>query len=153
MSLSTHFTLEEFTSSDTAVRLGIDNSLPESLMVEASKTADMMERIRAYLSERAAKQIPVIVTSGYRCQALNRAIGSKDSSDHIRMLAIDFKAPAFGTPFKVCAALVPVMDILGIGQIIYEHTWIHVSTRIPDKLLNRVLTVKSGGYVTGIVGD
>ena len=151
MKLSTHFTVEEFTQSDTATRMGINNDLPVELLATAKATADMMERIRAYLSDRAASPIPIVVTSGYRCQQLNRAIGSSDSSDHIKALACDFRAPAFGSPLLVSKTLAPVMDVLGIGQLIYEHTWVHVSSRQPDKRLNRLLTVRGKDYVIGIV--
>lgn len=152
MKLSAHFSLAEFTDSDTARRLGIDNSLPDELLGEAMNTAAMMERIRLFLTERSGHDIGLLPSSGYRCLALNRAIGSKDSSDHVKMMAVDFRAPAFGAPFDVCQALVPVVDALHIGQLIYEHTWIHVSTRQPDKQLNRILTVQGGGYVCGVIG-
>lgn len=151
MKLSTHFMLAEFTESDTARRLGIDNSLPDELMAQAILTAQMMERVRAALSERAAQPVPVLVTSAYRCGALNEAIGST-GKDHPLMAAVDFKAPAFGTPLAVCKLLLPQMDALGIGQLIYEHTWVHVSSRTPEKLINRVLTLQGfGGYAAGIV--
>lgn len=150
MNLSTHFTLDEFIASDTAARLDIDNDLPLELRPDASNTCELLERIRAYLGERAAKTVPLLVSSGYRCQALNRAIGSADTSDHIRAMAADFRAPAFGTPLQVSQALAEAVAQLGIGQLIYEHTWIHVSTRRPDRMANRVLTVQGKGYITGI---
>ena len=151
MNLSTHFTLDEFTQSDTAKRLGIDNDLPIIYYPAAYKTAAMLERIRAYLSERHAAPVPMSITSGYRCLALNRAIGSADTSDHIKAMAADFKAPVFGTPYEVSKMLAEAMDFLQIGQLIYEHTWIHVSTRTPEKILNRILTVQGKDYVTGVV--
>lgn len=151
MNLSQHFTLEEFTDSDTARRLGIDNSLPNVYLPVAEQTAQMMERIRHHLSYLNKGEVPVIITSGYRCLRLNAAIGSAPTSDHTRALAVDFRAPAFGSPLKICRALQPVMDQLGIGQMIYEHTWVHVSRRDPDKVINKVLTVNGSGYVAGIV--
>ena len=152
MNLSLHLTSEEFTRSDTAQRLGIDNDLPIELLPNAQATADMLERIRAYLSSQAAKTVPILVSSGYRCQALNDAIKST-GKDHPQARAIDFKAPAFGTPYEVCQALAPVMDVLGLGQLIYEHSWVHCSTRTPDKIINRILTVQGRDYVAGIVKD
>lgn len=151
MNLSTHFTLAEFTASDTAARMGIDNDLPLELVPAASVACELLERIRAYLGERAAKPVPLLLSSGYRCAALNRAIGSKDSSDHIRAMAVDFRAPAFGTPLQVSQALAGVVDGLNIGQLIHEHSWIHISTRRPDKIINRILTVQGKDYVPGIV--
>jgi len=151
MNLSTHFTLAEFTQSDTADRMGINNDLPFELVPAATVACELLERIRAHLGERAAKPVPLLVSSGYRCVALNRAIGSADTSDHIRAMAVDFRAPAYGTPLQVSQALATVVDGLNIGQLIFEHTWIHVSTRRPDKLLNRILTVQGKDYVPGIV--
>ncbi len=152
MKLTPHFTLEEFTRSDTALRLGIDNRLPQRLMPEAQETAHMMERIRAYLCDRAGCDIPIEVSSGYRCLSLNQAIGSKPLSDHVRMLAVDFKAPQFGTAFAVAEALRPAVHALQIGQLINEFgVWVHVSTRIPDVLFNRIITINSLGPQLGIV--
>jgi zinc D-Ala-D-Ala carboxypeptidase len=153
MKLSQNFTTEEFEKSNTALRRGIDNSIPKELLDEAMKTASMMENIRLYLSTKANKTIPIKVSSAYRCLELNRIIGSLDTSDHILMKAVDFEAPEFGTPYEVCKSLVPVMDALGIGQIIYEHTWVHVSSKKPDKLLNRILTVQGKSYTVGIQED
>ena len=151
MNLSTHFTLAEFTQSDTAARMSINNDLPLELVPAATITCELLERIRGYLCERAAKPVPMLISSGYRCPALNRAIGSSDTSDHIRAMAVDFRAPAFGTPLQVSQALAGVADALNIGQLIYEHTWVHVSTRRPDKLINRILTVAGRDYVPGVV--
>jgi len=151
VNLSTHFTVDEFVQSDTALRLGIHNDLPIIYYPAATETAAMLERIRAYLSERHAAPVPMSITSGYRCLALNRAIGSADTSDHIKALAADFKAPVFGTPYEVSKLLSDAMDFLRIGQLIYEHTWIHVSTRTPEKILNRILTVQGKDYITGVV--
>ena len=157
MKLSAHFDLEEFTCSDTAARMCINNDLPIELLAEAKKTADMMEAIRGYLSDRLAKPCPVIITSAYRCPQLNKAIGSSETSDHIKMMACDFKAPAFGSPYDICRELAPAMSMLGIGQIIFEYGtpdgggWIHVSTRIPDKIINRIITIDKNGTHAGIV--
>lgn len=90
------------------------------------------------------------VTSGYRCLALNRAIGSKDTSDHVKALACDFTI-AGPRVFAVAGLLAANIDKLQIGQLIYEHTWIHVAVPVPEKALNRVLTVQSWGYSLGVV--
>ena len=153
MRLSTHFTLEEFTASDTAARLGIDNDLPAELYPAAKATAEMLEAIRAHLSSACApRSIPVVITSGYRCPALNTAIGSKPTSDHVQARAADIKAPMFGSPYELACALTPFVSALGIGQLIYEFdSWVHVSTRVPDKIINRVITINKRGTFPGIV--
>lgn len=151
MQLSEHLTLAEFTHSDTAQRRHIDNSLPADLMDNALRTAKMMEGIRAHLGRIAARDVPIIVTSGFRCRALNSVIGSTMGSDHPRAMAIDFVAPKYGTPRQICAALLKHIDALDIGQMIYEHSWVHCSWRRPIQDNNRVLTLAGSGYQKGIV--
>lgn len=155
MQLTPHFSLAEFTASAKAAELRIDNSLPPELMPAALLTAQMMERIRACLGELAGREVPITVTSGFRCLKLNRAVGSKDNGDHPRMQAIDWGAPSFGTPYEICKALVPRLASLGVGQLIHEcpipgHRWVHTSRRTPDKLANRVITITAAGPQFGI---
>lgn len=146
MKLSAHFDIAEFTASDTAARKGIDNSLPTGLIATALITMEMMEKIRSVLGDRA-----IVMTSGYRSPKLNAAIGSSDTSDHIKGYAVDFKCPAFGTPYEVAAHLSTKIDTLCIGQLIHEWgAWIHVSTRMPSKVQNRVITIDASGTRLGI---
>ena len=143
--MTPHFSLEEFTASDTAARLGIDNRIPDELRENALKTLQMMERIRFHIDA------PITITSGYRCEALNRAIGSKSTSDHTLAFAVDFKAPKAGTPYKIAKDLASVIDVLGIGQLILEFgTWVHVSLARPDKTINRIITIDKTGVMAGI---
>ena len=146
MNLTSHFTLEEFTASDTAARNHLDNSVPADLMANAVAAAEMMERIRDALGDK-----PVIVTSGYRSPEVNKAVGSGPGSDHPKAMAVDFKCPAFGTPYEVARHLATKVDILGIGQLIHEFgSWVHVSTRTPDKVVNRIITISARGTEVGI---
>lgn len=147
--MTSNFHLSEFTRSDVAVRWGIDNSLPAHLLDDAELTLGMAERIRRLLGG-----LPVIITSGYRCLELNRRIGSKDTSDHTRALAIDFICPAFGSPFRLAKRLEAGMSVgdLGIGQLIHEFgSWVHVSRALPEKPINRVITIDHLGVRPGIV--
>lgn len=152
--MSKHFSIEEFTASDMALRRRIDNSLPEVLADNANRTLDMLERIRAYLSTVAGKDIPVYISSGYRSPKLNEAVGGVPSSDHVKGMAADIKAPAFGSPLKVAQTLAQVVNDLDIGQLINEYPgaagWVHVSTRRPDKQVNRIITITAQGAQVGI---
>jgi zinc D-Ala-D-Ala carboxypeptidase len=151
MNLSQNFTLAEFTHSDTALRLGIDNSLPDELLATARATALMLEAVRHHLSYLARREVPIHITSGYRSLTLNQRIGSSSSSDHVRALAADIKAPAFGTPLEICRALEPVREQLGIGQLIHEYgAWVHISTRKPLAHVNQVLTIDEDGTRPGL---
>lgn len=150
MKLSPHFTLAELTASNKARQLGIDNMPPQELVPRLVLVAEMLERIRATLD------VPVTVTSGYRCPPLNRAVGGVTSSDHTQGHAADFVAPRFGSASDVARLLAPLVSTLGIGQIILEGVkgkqWVHVSTHMPERAINRVLTITDAGVVPGIVG-
>ncbi len=83
------------------------------------------------------------------------AVGSSSTSDHPRAQAADWSAPSFGTPLQVCRILAPLVSVLGIGQLIYEwrrggSRWVHTSTRMPAKAVNRVITIGPNGAMLGI---
>lgn len=155
MTLSEHFTLAEFCRSETAVRRNIPNNLPADLLHAAKASAAMMESIRAHLCKLAGRDIAINVSSGYRCIMLNRAIGSSDRSDHVQAAAWDWEAPTFGSPTRICEALAPMVGVLGIGQLINEYPdrdgWVHTSTRLPAKVVNRVITITGRGTSVGIL--
>ena len=156
MKLTPNFTLAEFTRSMTAARLGIDNTPTDHQIITAIRvTAEMMERIRAFLSSRAGKDVPIRITSGYRCLRLNTALRSSTTSDHVRGMAADWEAPAFGSPYKCCAALAPHVDELGIGQLINEFPdrdgWVHTGVPIPKNPINRIITIRADGTHVGII--
>lgn len=148
MNLSPHFTLAEFVATQ---HRGIDNTLPQALEGQAAETLAMMERIRSALSAIAGREIPVLILSGYRCPALNKAVGGSEKSDHLKAMAADWHAPAFGAPFEICKALAPRIGALGIGQLIHEYgRWIHTSSRTPALASNRVITITAAGTRLGI---
>lgn len=151
----THFDLDEFCASDTATRLRISNVLPEDLEPSAWATLVMLERIREHLSRKAGKDVPITILSGYRCERLNAAVNGAASSDHVKACAADIRAPAFGRPLDVARELSAHVDALGIGQLINEFPdgskgWVHVSTRKPSKLINRIITITDQGVTAGV---
>ncbi|WP_313074424.1 D-Ala-D-Ala carboxypeptidase family metallohydrolase [Melaminivora sp.] len=148
MQLTPHFSLAELTASSTARRLGLDNTPSPQATVQLQHLAELLERVRAHLGA------PVIVTSGYRSQAVNRAVGGVATSDHVQGRAADVVAPGYGTPLQIARGLAPLVGALGIGQLIYEHVggkaWVHLSTRVPDRPVNRVITISNAGTQLGI---
>ena len=149
-----NFSLDEFCASDTATRLRIDNGLPEDLEPSAWATLAMLERVRAHLSRKAGKDVPITILSGYRCDRLNAAVNGATSSDHVKACAADIRAPAFGRPIDVARELSAHVDALGIGQLINEFPgpsgWVHVSTKRPSKLINRIITITDQGVTAGV---
>lgn len=150
MKLSPHFTLAELTASRTAAELGIDNTPRPELVPRLIMLAEMLERIRSTVD------CPIIVTSGYRCERLNLIVGGSSTSDHPRGHAADIVAPRFGTAVELARVLAPLVSVLGIGQLILERVngrqWVHVSTHVPERSINRVITITDSGVVPGIHG-
>jgi hypothetical protein len=120
MKLSEHFNLDEFTASDTAVRKGIDNTASPIIIEKLRMLAATLEQVRSLLGNNSIR-----ISSGYRCLALNRAIGSGDLSAHVLGYAVDFTCPGFGTPKEVANKIAE--SPIKFDQLIYEGTWIHLS--------------------------
>ena len=128
MQISPNFTLDEFTRSSTAQSLGIDNTPPDSLIPTLIKTAYAMEEVRTLLGNK-----PIHINSAYRSpgpNGLNRAVGSKPTSQHPKGEAVDFICPLFGTPMQIVKAI--VNSDIGYDQVIQETgnggaKWVHVS--------------------------
>ncbi len=145
MQLSPNFTYEEAISSDTATRSGIVNRPLPSVLKNMKIAAEGMELVRSALN------CPIIVSSWFRSMALNRKLGSKDTSDHVVGWAIDFKAPQYGDPKKVCKKI--IAEGIKFDQLIYEGTWVHISfnPRMRGDVLTAVFSSNGVSYKKGIV--
>jgi hypothetical protein len=144
--LSEHFTLAEFVYSQTASRMGLDNTPTEEAHVNLQQLAQVMEKVRDICGAN-----PVQITSGYRSPEVNAATGGSSTSAHMSGLAADFVVPAFGTPLEVCHAIEPYLDLLGIDQLIHEYDdWVHlaISVKIEDARCE-CLTIDNSGTTTG----
>lgn len=118
--LSAHFTLAEMTHSATAARKGIANVVTPAVEHQLYLTADRMEGVRKLLGGK-----PISVLSGYRSEAVNKAVGGSKTSAHRSGHAVDFICPSFGTPAQVAAHL--AKHLTGFDQIIEEFDqWVHV---------------------------
>lgn len=144
MQLTPHFTLAEFTRSDTAARLGIDNTPTRHHLANLHVLAAKLEEVRALLG------CPIIITSGYRSPALNTAVDGSSTSSHCEGLAADFHAPAFGPDQAVAQAIAD--SALEFDQLIFEQArthWVHLG--VGDRMRREVLSWRSGrGYQSGI---
>lgn len=146
MKLTEHFSLEEFTRSDLAVRKGILNEPNEQQIDNLRKLATAMEQVRLLLNA------PIHITSGFRCSALNKAVGSKPNSKHTEGLACDFVVTGM-TPPEVCRAIADA-DIV-FDQLICEfynpatgNGWTHFG--LAAKPRQAVLTINQHGTFSGI---
>lgn len=139
--LTPNFTLNELVASETATRMGIDNTPSPAVRARLQNAAENMEEVRRILGGR-----PIVISSGYRCSRLNVAIGGASTSAHMSGDAIDFNCFAFGTPFEVCKAL---EGRLPYDQLIHEYgRWVHIS--FAPRLRRNVLTITKAGVQTGL---
>lgn len=154
MKLTNNFTLQELTKSETALRQGIDNTptveVVENLKVLAEK---VLQPVRDHFG-RGVK-----VNSGFRCLAVNAAVGGVQGakpSDHTRGMAADIEIP--GLPNAELAQWIEAN--LEYTQVILEFYtqgipdsgWVHVSYD-PVNLKKQSLTaVKREGKTVYLPG-
>ena len=120
MNLTPNFSLEELTFSSTALRMGIDNTPPASIIPNLQALATGLEKVRSYLGGN-----PVDIDSGYRSQALNAAVGGVADSAHLQGWAADFLCWDYGSPAQIVSAL--QASGIAFDQLIQEGTWVHIS--------------------------
>lgn len=135
--LSEHFTYGEMIQSDTAARLGLQNTPNPVQLANLRVNCAGLELVRAFLG------YPLTVTSGFRGEILNDHIpGSSDTSDHTKGFATDFRCPKFGTPYEICKAIAGNPDI-PFDEMIHEfRSWCHISFK---PLHRRELLTKFAG--------
>lgn len=123
MKLTENLTLQEATKSNTATRLGIDNTPPPAIIERMVETAEkIFQPLRDALG-------PIRVSSFYRSPDLNRAIGGSKSSQHCKGEAIDMQ----GISVSNAELFLKACDLEEFDQIIWEFgtleepDWVHVS--------------------------
>lgn len=142
--ITKHFKFEDFTFSETAIRKGIDNTPSDAVAERLGIVAHRMEFIRETLD------LPVIITSGYRSPEVNKLVGGSARSAHCEGWAVDFRCPAFGTPYQV-AMRVSAMG-LPFDQLIHEYgSWVHISFDPAMRLQRWTIFDKKIGYVPAIM--
>lgn len=141
--LSRYVTLAGLIHSDIARQRGIDNTPPLELIGNLRMLARGLDQVRRLLGHRMR------ISSGYRCPALNDAVGGTQASQHTIGLAADFECPGFGTPIEIVAAIHDSSIVF--DQCILEFgRWVHVS--FSETPRRRVLTVYDPreGYLEGL---
>jgi zinc D-Ala-D-Ala carboxypeptidase len=137
--LSPNFTLAELTQSETAARLGLDNTPSKDVEANLVRLARMLEDVRRILSR------PVMVNSAYRSLDVNKAIGSKPTSQHCIGCAADIRVPGL-TPKDIVNLV--VKSNIEYDQLILEFdSWVHISipNKFADKPRKQVLIIDKSG--------
>jgi len=147
MNLSKNFTLEELTASDTAARNGIDNTPTVQDIDRLKRLANALENVRALLGSS------ISISSGYRCQKLNKLIGSKPNSKHTQGLAADFTCKQYGSPVEIVKTI--QASNLIFDQCILEYYnpdtgngWVHFGIGADNR--RQILTINRQGTFAGV---
>ena len=119
-----YFTLKELIKSDTAKRNKIDNTPNQE---ETSNLILLIDNILDPLRESYGK--PIIITSGFRCEALNKLVGGSKTSHHRTGQAADIRTIEDTVEEnKKLFNLIQKLN-LPFDQLIdeYNYDWVHVS--------------------------
>lgn len=115
-----HFTLDELTHSQAAARKGLSND-PDAAACEHLQA--LVDNVLDPLREALGR--PIVISSGYRSPAVNKAVGGASSSQHVLGQAADITVPGL-----TVAQVVATIRRLGLpfDQLIDEFgSWVHVS--------------------------
>lgn len=128
-----YFKYNEMIYSATAERLKINNLPTDSTIIDnIHNTLDRLDEIRSVYNK------PIIITSGYRCAELNKAVGGQWNSQHLKGEAADLKWD------------LELFDLIAnhfhFDQLIMEQSkgvkWIHCSyLKDKSKERNQILTL------------
>ena len=117
MNLSPHFTLAELTITD---HREFDNTPNEAEIENLKRLAAFLEEVKTVLGGK-----PIMVNSAFRCEQVNTAVGSKNTSQHRIGCAADIRVPGL-TPDEVVKAI--IASGIGYDQVIREFDrWTHIS--------------------------
>ena len=134
-----HFTIQELSASASAERLAIDNTPPRAAQrMLTILVKQLLDPIRRRYGA------PIIVTSGYRCPALNTAVGGVANSHHIVGCAADITTGSVENNTMLFALIIDMQTTHAIRftQLIAEkdYRWLHISY-VPGMLRNQIINV------------
>lgn len=128
-----YFTIEELCQSTTAKRKGIDNRCSNEIAANLTALVDnVLDPLRIWYGK------PITVNSGYRCPALNKAVGGAATSQHMNGQAADIDT---GDRQQNKLLFEYIRKNLPFDQLIDESNfaWVHISYRADGKNRKQVL--------------
>jgi hypothetical protein len=151
MQLTNNFSLKELTTSETAIRKGLDNT-PDEAAIANLKT--LAENILQPVREHYKKVVRV--NSGYRAPEVNASVGGSKTSDHCKGQAADIEIDgvANGDLAK------HIVDNYKFTQVILEFYtkgipdsgWVHVSYDANNLKCQVLTAVKQDGKTVYLPG-
>lgn len=130
-----HFDFDELVRSNVALAQGFLN---EPFFYDEPEVYDNLERLVDNVLDpiRIFVSVPVIITSGYRCERLNKLVGGVPTSQHRTGHAADFYVKDYSKG-EMARLFLQLCEMIDFDQmILYAHRgFIHVSYVSPE--LNR----------------
>ena len=136
-----NFSYDELIASATAKRLGLDNTPNEEEKEKLRRLAiEILQPIRD------AWRAPIVVNSGYRSEAVNKAVGGVKNSQHRLGEAADITIGGKDRNKKLFNLIYKLISQgkIKVGQLIdeYNYQWIHISLPRTNKPNNQILHLK-----------
>lgn len=123
--MTRNFTLDELTASQTAVNLGINNMPKEGELQNLRVLAEtVLQPLRNIVG------MPIRVTSGYRCEELNSAVGGSPASYHRFGYAADLVGLDGLTSADIFYTIkhnLPFTELIWEFGTTLEPSWVHVA--------------------------
>ena len=132
MKLSEHMTLAELTKTNT----GIENVPNEAQVENLRRVCRWLERLRRRWNDKYGDgDDPIIINSGFRSAAVNKAVGGVPTSNHLTGCAVDIRCIGMEQALRYAAILLDISDMSreDFDELLIEQkrsvVWIHFAVR------------------------
>ena len=130
--LSEHMTLAELTKTKT----GIENVPNEEQVENLKRVCRWLERLRKRWNDKYEDgDDPIIINSGFRSEAVNKAVGGVPTSNHLTGCAVDIRCIGMEQALRYAAILLDISDMSreDFDELLIEQKrnviWIHFAVR------------------------
>ena len=132
MKLSEHMTLAELTKTNT----GIENVPNEAQVENLKRVCRWLERLRRRWNDLYGEgDDPIVINSGYRSPAVNKAVGGAPTSNHLTGCAVDIRVAGLEQLLRYAVILLDISDESGedFDELLLERNgavmWLHFAVR------------------------
>ena len=130
--LSEHMTLTELCKTNT----GIENVPNEAQVENLRRVCRWLERLRKRWNDKYGDgDDPIIINSGFRSEAVNKAVGGVPTSNHLTGCAVDIRCIGMEQALRYAAILLDISDMSreDFDELLIEQkrsvVWIHFAVR------------------------
>ena len=132
MKLSEHMTLAELCKTNT----GIENVPNEAQVENLKRVCRWLERLRKRWNDKYGDgDDPIIINSGFRSEAVNKAVGGVPTSNHLTGCAVDIRCIGMEQALRYASILLDISDMSreDFDELLIEQKrsviWIHFAVR------------------------